>query len=113
MNKKFLFRSLILFLLTFYVNVLSAFANSSERCVAPKEIELQIKDWPTAPIGGYTLDGTSKLPDLIAYFFGWGVGLGGMDMVLFAESEAGKGTGWSECKAWLDRNKAGGNGSGS
>ncbi|GMX57824.1 MAG: hypothetical protein YFSK_1540 [Candidatus Yanofskyibacterium parasiticum] len=78
MNKKFLFRSLILFLLTFYVNVLSAFANSSERCVAPKEIELQIKDWPTAPIGGYTLDGTSKLPDLIAYFFGWGVGLGGL-----------------------------------
>ena len=36
-----------------------------------------------------------------------------IDMVFFAETEPGKGTGWSQFKAWLDRNKAGGNGSGS
>lgn len=35
-------------------------------------------DWPTAPIGGYTLDENSTIPDLVAYFFGWGVGLGGL-----------------------------------
>jgi len=35
-------------------------------------------DWPTAPLGGYTLDENSSLADLVGYFFGWGVGLGGL-----------------------------------
>lgn len=35
-------------------------------------------DWPAAPLGGYTLDENSGLADLVGYFFGWGVGLGGL-----------------------------------
>lgn len=46
-------------------------------CQKPSTPELQV-DWPDAPLGGYKLTGDSKLSDLIGYFFGWGVGLGGL-----------------------------------
>jgi hypothetical protein len=35
-------------------------------------------DWPASPLGGYTLDENSRLADLVGYFFGWGVSLGGL-----------------------------------
>jgi signal peptidase II len=35
-----------------------------------------------------------------------------IDMVFFAEAEPGKGTGWSQFKAWLGRGRNGANGSG-
>ncbi|MGQ0531759.1 MAG: signal peptidase II [Caulobacteraceae bacterium] len=34
------------------------------------------------------------------------------DMLFFAETEPGKGTGWQQFKAWLNRNRGGANGSG-
>ncbi len=36
-----------------------------------------------------------------------------IDMIFFAETEPGKGTGWTQFKAWLGRDKGGANGSGS
>lgn len=36
-----------------------------------------------------------------------------IDMVFFAETEPGKGTGWSQFKAWMNRGKGGAGGSGS
>ena len=48
-------------------------------CKEPASLieETQV-DWPTAPLGGYELNENSSLADLVAYFFGWGVGLGGL-----------------------------------
>jgi len=36
-----------------------------------------------------------------------------IDMVFFAETEPGKGTGWSQFKAWMNRGKGGAGGPGS
>ncbi len=57
-----------------------ASANLAEtECIAPKPMikSLQI-DWPNAPIGGYQLKPESTIADLVGYFFGWGIGLGGL-----------------------------------
>ncbi len=35
-------------------------------------------DWPASPFGGYELNKDSTLADLVGYFFGWGIGLGGL-----------------------------------
>lgn len=35
-------------------------------------------DWPASPFGGYELNKDSTIADLVGYFFGWGIGLGGL-----------------------------------
>jgi Type IV secretion system pilin len=80
MNKKTLniiYLSILAFLFLFTFS--TTLADSTERCApTTSKIKLQVEDWPKAPIGDYTLDANSKLPQLVGYFFGWGIGLGGL-----------------------------------
>jgi len=48
-------------------------------CKAPVPMIKNLQtDWPTSPLGGYELKPESTLADLVGYFFGWGIGLGGL-----------------------------------
>ena len=66
---------ILIFVLLFASMTISATESCKMTATEIKEPQI---DWPTAPIGGYNLDGNSTIPDLVAYFFGWGVGLGGL-----------------------------------
>ncbi|GEM_PF-910880 len=82
MHKYFFIKIFAFFLVAFAWLIPSATINANERCIEPPPRPMQIDDWPTSPIGGYNLNSDSKLPDLIGYFFGWGVGLGGLAMFI-------------------------------
>lgn len=73
------FKKLILaaILLSLLFGTAAVFATENCKMNAAQTKEPQIA-WPAAPIGGYTLDETSTIPDLVGYLFGWGVGLGGL-----------------------------------
>ena len=69
--------SLLIIFLVFFVSAQTALAETI--CKAPDPVikKLQV-EWPAAPLGGYTLTPETTLAGLVGYFFGWGVGLGGL-----------------------------------
>ena len=54
-------------------------ADSTQVCAPSiQKLNTMQVEWPQSPLGGYTLAPDSNLAQLVGYFFGWGVGLGGL-----------------------------------
>jgi hypothetical protein len=52
---------------------------ATEKCVMPQSAQIKPQiDWPASPLTQKTLSETTNIPQLIQYFFEWGVGLGGL-----------------------------------
>lgn len=80
--KKNILRAFLLFaiacLLSFPATIIFSSELAEMKCEAPDFGFTLQTDWPASPLGGYTLSEDSALADLVGYFFGWGVGLGGL-----------------------------------
>ena len=82
---KLLAKKIILLLLLFlaFVPLITVFADDCEpACKARVAADAKNKGlqnpWPASPMSGKSLDACSTLPQLVAYFYGWAVGLGGI-----------------------------------